>query len=214
MTKRIIQIVLAVVIVCLIYVIYKQISTPIIFAKEKAAREARVIDRIKDIRTAERSFKTKYNWFTGDFDTLINFVLTDSLEFERKIVDEDDSVAMAQLKKSGRKNSEKVWVHVIDTIFTPKKLTAEQVRNLRYVPGTDNQTEFELEAGLVTTESKVVIPVVECRIPYKMFLDTVRFRQEVINLVDDQENNFSNYGGIKFGSMEKGNNEAGNWGDE
>ena len=56
MTKRIIQIVLAVVIVCLIYVIYKQISTPIIFAKEKAAREARVIDRIKDIRTAERSF--------------------------------------------------------------------------------------------------------------------------------------------------------------
>ncbi|EKC56158.1 hypothetical protein LEA_14973, partial [human gut metagenome] len=23
-----------------------------------------------------------------------------------------------------------------------------------------------------------------------------------------------NYGGIKFGSMEKGNNEAGNWGDE
>ena len=173
-----------------------------------------VIDRIKDIRTAERSFKTKYNRFTGDFDTLINFVLTDSLEFERKIVDEDDSLAMAQLKKSGRKNSEKVWVHVIDTIFTPKKLTAEQVRNLRYVPGTNNQTEFELEAGLVTTESKVVIPVVECHIPYKMFLDTVRFRQEVINLVDDQENNFSNYGGIKFGSMEKGNNEAGNWGDE
>ena len=73
----------------------------------EGAREARVIDRIKDIRTAERSFKTKYNRFTGDFDTLINFVLTDSLEFERKIVDEDDSVAMAQLKKSGRKNSER-----------------------------------------------------------------------------------------------------------
>ena len=52
MTKRIIQIVLAVVIVCLIYVIYKQISTQIILAKEKAAREARVNDRIKDIRTA------------------------------------------------------------------------------------------------------------------------------------------------------------------
>ena len=202
MTKRIIQIVLAVVIVCLIYVIYKQISTPIIFAKEKAAREARVIDRIKDIRTAERSFKTKYNRFTGDFDTLINFVLTDSLEFERKIVDEDDSVAMAQLKKSGRKNSEKVWVHVIDTIFTPKRARHEQPDGIR------------IGSRSLTTESKVVIPVVECRIPYKMFLDTVRFRQEVINLVDDQENNFSNYGGIKFGSMEKGNNEAGNWGDE
>ncbi|MDE5706722.1 MAG: hypothetical protein K2H69_00860, partial [Alistipes sp.] len=109
---------------------------------------------------------------------------------------------------------EKVMVNVIDTIFSPKKLTVEEVRELRYVPFTDNRTEFELEAGMITTESKVVIPVVECRIPYRMFLDTVRFRQEVINLIDDQENNFDNYGGIKFGSMEKGNNEAGNWGDE
>lgn len=212
--KKIIQIVLAVVVVFLAYVIYKQISTPIFFAKEKAAREAKVIDRIKDIRTAERSFKSKYNRFTGDFDSLINFVLNEQLEFERKIVDEDDSVAMAQLKKSGRKNSEKVMVNVIDTIFSPKKLTVEEVCELRYVPFTDNRTEFELEAGMITTESKVVIPVVECRIPYRMFLDTVRFRQEVINLIDDQENNFDNYGGIKFGSMEKGNNEAGNWGDE
>ena len=106
MTKRIIQIVLAVVIVCLIYVIYKQISTPIIFAKEKAAREARVIDRIKDIRTAQRAFKSKYQRFTGSFDTLTNFILQDTLELERKIVDEDDSVAMAQLKKMGKKNVE------------------------------------------------------------------------------------------------------------
>ena len=132
MTKRIIQIVLAVVIVCLIYVIYKQISTPIIFAKEKAAREARVIDRIKDIRTAERSFKTKYNRFTGDFDTLINFVLTDSLEFERKIVDEDDSVAMARLKKSGRKNSEKVWVHVIHTEKAHRRTGSQPALRTRY----------------------------------------------------------------------------------
>ena len=68
-----------------------------------------------------------------------------------------------------------------------------------------------MEAGLIATESKVVIPVVECRAPYKMFLDTVEFRQEFINLVDDQVNNFNRYPGVKFGSMEAGNNEAGNW---
>ena len=73
-------------------------------------------------------------------------------------------------------------------LHAEKSSPQNRFANLRYVPGTNNQTEFELEAGLVTTESKVVIPVVECRIPYKMFLDTVRFRQEVINLVDDQEN--------------------------
>lgn len=51
--------------------------------------------------------QTKYNRFTGDFDTLINFVLTDSLEFERKIVDEDDSVAMAQLKRAAARTAKR-----------------------------------------------------------------------------------------------------------
>ena len=100
MGKKIFQILLAVVIVGLVYVIYRQISTPIKFEKERAAQEALIIDRIKDIRTAERAYKSKYQRFTDNFDTLIHFVLNDRLEFERKIVDEDDSVAMAQLKKS------------------------------------------------------------------------------------------------------------------
>ena len=100
----ILQVVLAVIIVALIYVIYKQISTPIRFDNEQKAKEAAVIERIKDIRTAERQFKSKYQRFTADFDSLINFVLTETMEGERKIVDEDDSVGMAMLKKMKKKN--------------------------------------------------------------------------------------------------------------
>ncbi len=211
MTKKIVQIILAVAIVALCYVIYKQISTPIGFEAELKTREAQVIDRIKDIRTAQRAFKSKYQYFTSTFDSLENFILTDTLELERKIVDEDDSVAMAMLKKSGRKNIEKFKVAVIDTIFSPKKLTAEDVRNLRYIPCTDNQAQYIMEAGIITTESKVVIPIVECRAPYRLFLDTIKYRQEIINKIDDDVNNFNRYPGIKFGSMEAGNNEAGNW---
>lgn len=211
MVKKIAQFILAVVIVALVYVIYQQIATPIRFEEERKAKSAQVIDRIKDIRTAQRSFKSKYQRFTASFDTLVDFVLNDTLELERKIVDEDDSVAMAQLKKMGRKNVEKFKVAVIDTIFSPKKLSRKEVENLRYVPGTDNQVEYAMEAGIITTESKVVIPVVECRVPYTKFLDTVTYRQEIINLIDDEVNNFNRYAGIKFGSMESGNNEAGNW---
>lgn len=209
--KKLAQIILAVVIIGLIYVIYVQISTPINFDQELKDKKAMVIDRIKDIRTAERSFKSKYQRFTGNFDTLISFVLNDTLELERKIVDEDDSAAMAMLKKSGRKNIEKFKIAVIDTIFAPKKLTREDVEAFRYIPGTNNQAQFILEAGIIATESKIVIPVVECRAPYKLFLDTVAYRQEVINLIDDETNNFNRYPGVKFGSMETGNNEAGNW---
>ncbi|MDR3835638.1 hypothetical protein, partial [Alistipes sp.] len=191
--------------------IYVQISTPIRFDKETKAKKAQVIDRIKDIRTAQRAFKSKYQHFTASFDSLSAFVLTDTLELERKIVDEDDSAAMAMLKKSGKKNIEKFKIAVIDTIFAPKKVTRQDVENFRFIPGTGNKAQFIMEAGIITTESKVVIPVVECRAPYKAFLDTVAYRQEVINLIDEEQNNFNRYPGVKFGSMDSGNNEAGNW---
>ena len=209
--KKLFQIILAVASVGLVYVIYVQISTPIRFDKETKAKKAQVIDRIKDIRTAQRAFKSKYQHFTASFDSLSAFVLTDTLELERKIVDEDDSAAMAMLKKSGKKNIEKFKIAVIDTIFAPKKVTRQDVENFRFIPGTGNKAQFIMEAGIITTESKVVIPVVECRAPYKAFLDTVAYRQEVINLIDEEQNNFNRYPGVKFGSMDSGNNEAGNW---
>ena len=209
--KKLFQIILAVAIVGLVYVIYVQISTPIRFDKETKAKKAQVIDRIKDIRTAQRAFKSKYQHFTASFDSLSAFVLTDTLELERKIVDEDDSAAMAMLKKSGKKNIEKFKIAVIDTICAPKKVTRQDVENFRFIPGTGNKAQFIMEAGIITTESKVVIPVVECRAPYKAFLDTVAYRQEVINLIDEEQNNFNRYPGVKFGSMDSGNNEAGNW---
>ena len=208
--KKIVQLILALVIVGLVYVIYDQISTPIRFENVKKAKEEAVIERIKDIRTAERAFKSKYQHFTGDFDTLINFVLNDSIEGQRRIVDEDDSVAMAQLKKAGKKNIETFTVAVIDTIFSPKRLSRQDVEDLRYIPTTDKQAQFIMEAGSAVA-SNVTVPIVECRAPYKMFIDTVAYRQEIINLIDDEENNFNRYAGVKFGSMEAANNEAGNW---
>ena len=211
--KKIAQILLAVVIIAFVYVIYQQISTPIRFENEMKSKSAQVIERIKDIRTAERAYKSKYQKFTANWDTLANFILNETLEMERKLVDEDDSVGLALLKKQGKKNVEKFTVAVIDTIFSPKKLTKEEILNMRYIPTTNNKAEFIVEAGQITTESKIVIPVVECRAPYIKFLDTITYRQEIINKIDDDVNNFNRYPGIKFGSMDAGNNEAGNWED-
>ena len=211
-TLIVFEILLAAGVLALTYWLYLLISTPIKFENEQKVREAAVIERIKDIRTAERQFKAKHQHFTADFDSLINFVLTETMQGERKKIDEDDSVAMAQAKKKyGKrfKNVEKFTFSVKDSLF--KHLSIEQVKELRYVPFSNNQTEFILEAGMLATESKVVIPVVECRTPYIAFLDTVKYRQQIINLIDNMENNFNRYPGIKFGAMDRGNNEAGNW---
>ena len=208
--KKAVQFILGLVIIGLIYVVATLISTPLSFEKQLETRNAEVIVKLKDIRAAERAYKSKYQQFTGDFDSLIYFILNDSLEMERKLVDEDDSVAMAQLKKAGKKNVEKYSIAVIDTIFNPRKLSKEDVNNLRYIPHTNN-VEFILEAAKIMTGANVLVPVVECRAPYKSYLDTVAYRQNIINLIDDRVNNFNAYAGLKFGSMEGSNNEAGNW---
>jgi hypothetical protein len=211
--KKAVQIILGIVIVALIWWIASLIAQPLSFEKQLKERNAVVIEKLKDIRTAERAYKSKYKKFTGNFDTLIHFILNDSLQMERKLVDEDDSVAMERLKRLKKKNVETYYIHVIDTIFNPRKFTAEDVNNLRYIPFTNNTVEFILEAGEAATGSTMVLPVVECRAPYKAYLDTIEFRQNIINLIDDRVNNFGQYAGLMFGSMEGSNNEAGNWGE-
>ena len=208
--KKGIQFILGLAIIGLVYVVANLIYTPISFDKQLEERNAEVIVKLKDIRAAQRAYKSKYQQFTGDFDSLINFILNDSLTMERKLVDEDDSVAMAQLKKQGKKNIETYNIAVVDTIFNPRKLSKQDIQNLRYLPFTDNKVEFILEAAHVNA-GNVKVPVVECRAPYKMYLDTVEYRQNIINLIDDRVNNFNAYAGLKFGSMEGSNNEAGNW---
>ena len=208
--KKGIQFILGLAIIGLVYVVANLIYTPLSFEQQLEERNAEVIVKLKDIRAAQRAYKSKYQQFTGDFDSLINFILNDSLTMERKLVDEDDSVAMAQLKKQGKKNIETYNIAVVDTIFNPRKLTKEDIQNLRYLPFTDNKVEFILEAAHVNA-GNVKVPVVECRAPYKMYLDTVEYRQNIINLIDDRVNNFNAYAGLKFGSMEGSNNEAGNW---
>ena len=208
--KKGIQFILGLAIIGLVYVVANLIYTPLSFEQQLEERNAEVIVKLKDIRAVQRAYKCKYQQFTGNFDSLINFILNDSLTMERKLVDEDDSVAMAQLKKQGKKNIETYNIAVVDTIFNPRKLTKEDIQNLRYIPHTDNKVEFIMEAAHVNA-GNVQVPVVECRAPYKLYLDTVAYRQNVINLIDDRVNNFNAYAGLKFGSMEGSNNEAGNW---
>ena len=126
--KKGIQFILGLAIIGLVYVVANLIYTPLSFEQQLEERNAEVIVKLKDIRAAQRAYKSKYQQFTGDFDSLINFILNDSLTMERKLVDEDDSVAMAQLKKQGKKNVETYSIAVVDTIFNPRKLSKQEIQ--------------------------------------------------------------------------------------
>ncbi len=214
MKKTILQIVLAIVVVALAYMFYDSLMTPVRFDDTKVAREKAVIERISDIRSAQRGYKQVYGKYTGSFDTLINFVLTAEMEFERQLVSSDDSVGLAKLKKARKKNIEKFTVKAIDTVFGAKKLTPAQIEQLRYIPysaqaNNGEVKEFIMGAGEVEV-GNVKVPVFEAKAPYKTFLLDLN-EQLLINLIDEQKNVLYRYPGIKVGDLYQATNDAGNW---
>ncbi len=197
-------------ILALAWILFRQIMTPLEYKKELGVREAAVIERIKDIRSAEQAFKQKAGHYTGSWDSLITFTLRDSLTFERKLVDENDSVGMAMLKRTGRQNVEKFTMAVRDTIFSPRRLSDRQIEDLKFIPYAEQGTQYILNAAMLTTESGVVVPVFEAKAPYKTFMYDLD-EQELINLIDNAKNVFYKYPGIQVGSVERTTNDAGNW---
>lgn len=144
---KITKIVLTVVILGLAFWLFMIIREPIRFADERNRRYAKVIDRLKDIRTAEIAYKSVYNRYTGSFDTLIAFIKTDSFPVVRQIGNPDDTTQVVI--------RDTIMVSVRDSLFAENY----NVDSLRYIPYTDGSV-FKLQAGTVE-RSNVQIPVFE-----------------------------------------------------
>lgn len=208
MKKILLQIILLAAIGALVWWLYSMFNTPLEFERARKEREAKVVERLVDIRTAQRAFRAKYMKFTPNFDSLIAFVQNDSLTFERAIGSEDDSLAVAQ----GLVHREKFQVAVKDTIdFTS---LGGDLNNLRFIPGSVEATgslqQFAMDTASIETESKVVVPVFEAFAKYPTFLGDLD-KQELINFRDYQVKTLNRADGLKVGSLTATTNEAGNW---
>lgn len=206
MKKAIISILLLAGIGVLVWWLYSLFATPIKFEEERIKRETAVVQRLKDIRTAERAFKVKNQRFAANFDELISFINNDSMTVEMNIGSEDDSVAMAQ----GKVKRYVYQIAIKDTLF-PKDFVAEEIR---YIPYSDlsgsAKSEFQLDTGSVRTESSMTIGVFEAYAPYTTFLGDLD-QQELVNFRDERVKTLMKEDGLKVGSLNQANNEAGNW---
>ena len=208
MKKILLQVLLLAAIAALVWWLYSLFNTPLEFERIRKEREAQVVERLKDVREAQRAYRAKYMKFTPDFDSLIAFVEHDSLVLERAIGSEDDSLAMAL----GQVRREKFRVAVKDTVqfYT----LGGDFNNLRYIPfsieATGELQQFAMDTASIETESKVVVPVVEVFAQYPTFLGDLD-KQELINFRDYQVNTLSRADGLKVGSLTATTNEAGNW---
>ena len=223
--KIILEIVLAVAAAALVYAIYSSIMEPVHFNKQKAAREAVAIQRLKDIRTLEVAFKGVNNHFTADIDSLKTFYETGKMEVVMQIGSQDDSVAVANtaaLRKKNKKisNEELLSIYrqgtpVVFSISTPIPVKDTLFHNrpdfcidsLKYIPFSGGQ-EVEMESAIKTV-SGVQVPLFEARMPYKALCKGLD-NQLRINLDADRKDQ-NKYEGLQVGSVTAPNNNAGNW---
>ncbi|MGE0076654.1 MAG: hypothetical protein AB7S48_02225 [Bacteroidales bacterium] len=197
--KTVYQILLAILIVVVAYFVYESIMAPIRFDKEKGKRYDATIQRLKDVRTAQLAYRSRYSKFTGSFDTLITFLKEGEFKVVKQIGSADDSIAVAL----GKVRRDTIKVAVRDSLF--KNFAVD---SLRFVPFSGGES-FELKAGELETGSKVKVKVFECKAPNDVILKGLD-HQEIIN-INDLAKKLEKYPGLKVGSMTEATNNAGNW---
>jgi len=150
---------LVILVASLAYADYMSIKVPIEFQDEKERRYEHVVQRLKDIRTAEIAFKAKYQMYTGSFDTLISFIKSDSIPFVKAFGEVPDTLSEEEALKRGLVIRDTIFVAVKDSIFKQSDDRAHRfiADSLRFVPFSGG-AEFDLAAGMIE-RSGVDVPV-------------------------------------------------------
>ena len=204
----VINIILFAIIVLLAWQVVRSIQAPIKFNTEQKAREAKVIERLIDIRNAEVLYKNATSKYTDNFDTLINFCKNAEIPVVQMISKQnpEDSTYYTVYDTIG-------FVKVMDSLKSGRE--GFNITDLKVVPFSEPQKNFELEAG-VKESSGVKVPIFEARTPYEIYLGTPgaafsdkEWKQRVDNLKAEKES-IHRYAGLKVGSMEEASTE-GNW---
>jgi len=209
--RRVIQILFVLIIIVLGYLIVESIMEPIRFNSEVETREQATIDRLIDIREAQKAYKDVYKKYTGSFDTLIAFIDTASFT----VVKADGDIPEEWLDELGFEKArekalaegvitrEPIQVPVLDSLFHQGFASD----SLRYVPFCDG-VKFTLTSGELLTSSNLTVQVVETFCLYDDLLNGMDM-QLVVNYKDERMK-IVGFEGLKFGSMEEGT-LTGNW---
>jgi len=209
--KVTLKILLAVAVFVLIYMCYKSITGPLDFEKEQKVREAAIISRLIDIRKAQIEFKNVHKVHAGSFNELEKFLNEEKLPFilkEGTLTDEQLEKGMTEQEavKKGLIVRDTVWVTAKDTLFDK----GYSVNDMRYVPAVPgDKLEFTMDTATIISASGYEIKVFESGVKYADYLRGMD-PQLRYNLIDKAEKQ-GKYPGLRVGSLEEVNNNAGNW---
>jgi hypothetical protein len=187
--------------------IYSSINGPIKFNQVKNDRYTQVIDRLKDIRTAQIAHKDVNGFYANNFDSLVSFV--DNGIFT--VIEKRDS-SYLEYNRTYRIDMLKE-VEIVDTLgFVPVKDSLfgdnESYKMMAKVPIEGTDSEFSIKADIID-KNGYQVPVFEVKVKK----DIVLFDQNKDLL--DQENKVISVDGVNgpeiiLGSMSDVST-SGNW---
>ena len=187
----------------LIYWIWTLLSVPIQFEKHFEKRRQAVIEQEGHIISLVRAYRdaNPEGKFTSNWDELIDFALNGTIEFRTQIYDENnlenvERIAALRREDPNWTNERVTVVAVRDTVFDNDEgvmlLDEEQIRNLRYIPFTNNTEEFQLDT-ITYDYSGYRTHLIRCHAPYASFIDTETYNQEFWNKINDEFQYFINH---------------------
>ena len=204
--KTTFRILLACAIVFLAYICVDSVVTPIEFEETRVQREEAVVKNLIHIRTAEVEFKNQHGRFIADADSLLLFLKT----APKKEVLKEGSLTDKQLEAG---MTEHKAVKIIDKAKAKamsKLKTDDQEAIYEYIWANDKDIK---DAGLQGFRRDTIernhVPLFEARAPFETYLAD-QDKQELVNLID-KEQKLDHYAGLKVGSIDAPNNNAGNW---
>ena len=159
----------------------------------------KVVQNLKDIRSTQGLFKENYNRYTASFDTLIEFIRTGELPVVNIVPDPNDTTFTKTI------NDTVGYIKVLDSLFSTRHNFS--VESLRYIPFSEPQQEFEIEAGYIM-RGGMNVPVFEVKAHYNTYLKGLD-EQRIRNAAAQREN-LDKYPGMKVGSMTEPSTD-GNW---
>ncbi|MEH0157030.1 hypothetical protein V6R21_23115 [Limibacter armeniacum] len=143
--------------------VYHSIADVIIEAKEIKVAEARVTEKLKQIRKAEVAYFNRYKTYTASWDTLIDFVETDTIFTveKREIITprtKNDPLYYTRTDSVRIEYDTIAREQALLALFPTEEYPKFSPERLPFVPGTDKK--FEIWAGNIE-KGNVAVPAVE-----------------------------------------------------
>jgi hypothetical protein len=198
MKSTLIKIALGVVIIVLGYFLYASIMKPIRFQEELSRRNEQIVNRLKDIRTAQTFYKQFNNQYTSSFDTLVEFLKTGEIPVVKMVPDPEDTTFTRSISDTVG------FISIADSLYS--KRTNFNIEDLAVIPFSEGK-RFEMKTDKID-KGGVMVSVIEIQVPYDYYLFDLE-QQDVTNLKARQES-INRYPGIRMGSLTEATTD-GNW---